>query len=298
MSDSLLLVDCIRTLVRLMKKVSTEVTFAWADHNRRAKRRAQRIINCRGRKRRAEAYQDLLKVTRKTVGYARSAAQQLESWWPDNGDLQRYFQMAQIRSDILHVIDLTEQVIDQTRRRVLFGEKVPAREKILSIFEPHTDIIIKGRRGPEYGHKVFLTSGRSGLVLDCQVLQGNPADSTLVEEFLERHTERFGEVPRQVAFDGGFTSAANLCYLKDNGVQDVAFHKKRGLSVSDMVRSTWVYKTLKDFRAGIESHISFLKRCFGLSRCLWRGFESFLSYFYSSVVTANLLVLARHRMKG
>ena len=297
-SDSLLLVDCIQTLVRLMKKARTEVTFAWADHHRRAKRRALRISNCRGHKRRAEAYQDLLKVTHKTVGYAQNAAQQLDCWWPANSDLQRYFQMAKIRSDIRQVIGLTKQVIDQTRRRVLWGEKVPASEKILSIFEPHTDIIIKGGRGPEYGHKVFLTSGRSGLVLDCKVLQGNPADSTLVEEFLSRHTDWFGEVPHQVAFDGGFTSAANLAHLKDKGVQDVAFHKKRSLSVSDMVRSTWIYKTLKNFRAGIESHISFLKRCFGLSRCLWRGFESFLSYVTSSVVTANLLVLARHRMKG
>lgn len=83
---------------------------------------------------------------------------------------------------------------------------------------------------------------------------------------------------------------------KELGVADICFAKKRGLQVPDMVRSTWVYQKLRDFRAGIEGVISFLKRAFGLDRCTWRGEVSFRSYVWSGVLTANLLTLARHML--
>ena len=94
--------------------------------------------------------------------------------------------------------------------------------------------------------------------------------------------------------DGGFTSKENLQEAKALGVEDVCFHKKRGLLVSDMTKSSWVYRRLRKFRAGIEGMISFLKRAFGLRRCTWRGELSFASYVQASVLTANLLTLARH----
>ena len=77
---------------------------------------------------------------------------------------------------------------------------------------------------------------------------------------------------------------------------DVAFSKSRGIDVLDMVKSSWVYRRLKNFRAGIEGIISFLKRSFGWDRCTWRSFDSFKAYTWSSVVAANLLVLARHAL--
>ena len=80
-------------------------------------------------------------------------------------------------------------------------------------------------------------------------------------------------------------------------VSDVVFSKRRGMEIEDMARSTWVYKRLVRFRAGIEAGISFLKRCFGLTRCTWRGLRSFKAYTWASVLTANLLTLARHRLK-
>ena len=85
-----------------------------------------------------------------------------------------------------------------------------------------------------------------------------------------------------------------LLQIKEMGVKDVAFHKKRGLAVTDMAKSSWVHKRLTRFRAGVEGIISYLKRCFGLDRCLWRGFESFKTYVWSSIVACNLLVMARH----
>ena len=114
---------------------------------------------------------------------------------------------------------------------------------------------------------------------------------------VERHIVRFGREPRQVVFDGGFAAKANLADIKALDVTDVVFSKRRGMEVSDMARSDWVYKGLVRFRAGIEAGISFLKRGFGLTRCTWKGLRSFKAYTWASVLTANLLTLARHRMK-
>ena len=201
-----------------------------------------------------------------------------------------------ICSELSHYLPLTRQVIEQTERRVFRDEKLKPEEKIVSIFEPHTDIIIKDRRETYYGHKLALSGGDSGLLLDLVIEEGNPADSTLAEKMVSRQKEIWGRVPRQTAFDGGFASKKNLSDIKELGVKDVVFAKKRGLAVSEMAKSTWVYKRLRDFRAGIEGMISFLKRSFGLRRCTWRGLESFKAYAWSSVVTANLLLIARRML--
>lgn len=177
---------------------------------------------------------------------------------------------------------------------MLRAESVPAGEKIVSIFEPHTDIIIKDRRETLYGHKICLTSGASGLVTDVIVEEGNPADSTLAVKMVERQRELYGKAPRKVSFDGAFTSTSNLAAIKELGVEDVAFSKHGGLQITEMVKSTWVYRCLRNFRAGIEGTISFLKRIFGLDRCTWRGFSSFNAYVCGSVLACNLLILARH----
>jgi IS5 family transposase len=187
--------------------------------------------------------------------------------------------------------------MDQTRRRVLEGESVPAEEKIVSIFEEHTDIIRKDNRETFYGHKICLTGGGSSMILDCTVLEGNPADSTLAKTMADRQVEIFSRPPRQIAFDGGFASKVNLSEIKALGVQDVAFSKHRGLEIGAMVKSSWVYKRLRDFRAGIEGNISFLKRVFGLDRCTWKSWESFQSYVWGSIVSFNLLVFARHLLR-
>lgn len=158
-------------------------------------------------------------------------------------------------------------------------------------------MIVKDRRDTLYGHKICLSTGKSSLVLDCRVLDGNPADSTLAEDMINRHIDLTGHPPRQAAYDGGFTSRANLEAIKAKGVVDVAFSKARNLTIPEMASSSWVYKTLRDFRAGIEATISFLKRSFGLDRCSWKSFTSFKSYVWSSVVSFNLLVIARHQLQ-
>ena len=104
--------------------------------------------------------------------------------------------------------------------------------------------------------------------------------------------EQYGRMPRQITADGGFASKDNLVFAKENGVKDAVFAKKRGLSILDMAKSSWVYKKLRNFRAGIEAGISTLKRAFGLDRCTWSGWEGFKRYVWSSIVSYNLLVIA------
>ena len=169
--------------------------------------------------------------------------------------------------------DLLARVVEQTKRRVFDGETVPASEKVVSLFEPHTDIICKGGRQTHYGHKINLSTGRSALVLDVVVESGNPADSERCLPMLRRHVETYGEPPQRVAFDGGYASRANLVDAKKLGVEHVMFHKKRGLKASEMTPSAWIYGQLKRFRARVEAGISYLKRCFGLDRCQWRGWN-------------------------
>jgi len=144
-----------------------------------------------------------------------------------------------------------------------------------------------------YGHKLNLTTGKSGLILDVVVEAGNPADAERFLPMLERHIARQGTPPRQTASDGGYASLDNLKQAKALGVQDVAFHKKRALTIDAMVKSRWVYHKLKNFRAGIEANISCLKRAFGLARCTWRGLDHFKAYVWSSVVAYNLALLVR-----
>ena len=185
------------------------------------------------------------------------------------------------------------QVIAQTQRRIIDGERVPAGDKIFSLFEPHTDLIVKGGRDVRYGHKLTLSSGASGLVLDVIVEGGNPADSVCLIPLLERHIACYGQPPRDLAADGGYASAKNLADAKDLGVTHVAFHKRVGLSVEAMTGDQWLYRKLRNFRAGIEAIISYLKRCFGLGRCNWKGLDHFKAYVQSAVFTHNLLVLTQ-----
>ena len=290
--DSNQLWDCVRVLTRLLERSRDDFKLklpGFHNHSRRAKRRMLAVMNAKNKKQRKAAYVDLLKVTGKALEYARNAVGIIKKSFVDPTAFPLF-------SDIEHFADLTEKVISQTERRILLGEKVPAQEKVLSIFEEHTDVIVKDRRETFYGHKICLTGGASNLILDCVIAIGNPADSELAIPMLDRQKEIYGRYPLKVGFDGGFASKDNLQQAKERGIKDVCFAKKRGLEESDMCRSEYVYHRLRRFRAGIESGISWLKRCMGLTRCTWKGWESFKSYVWSSIVAANLLTIAKAKL--
>lgn len=286
-ADSSLLWDCVRVATRLMHRMARRrpsLRKAFSDHSRRAERRAYAIKFHRRRKDMVGQYRDLIRVARAV----RADADIIVEKATGLEGLQA------LVSELRALLRRMDQVLDQTQRRVLDGEKVPSGEKIVSIFEPHADIIVKDNRETRYGHKICLTGGKSSLVLDCVIEDGNPADSTLVGRTLERHIDLFGAAPRQAAFDGGFASKGNIETAKALSVEDIAFHRKSGLEVTEMVRSAWVFRRLRDFRSGIEGCISTLKRAFQMGRCNWRGLHSFRSYVWTSVTSFNLIALTRH----
>ena len=295
--DSELLVDATRVLARVLATAKTELSgiiFSFANHLRRAKHRNLEIMNAKKAEDRNKPYKALIEITEKTICYSEKGLKALSSYAAVS--LAEQGLVGGLTKQLQHYLPLARQVVCQTRRRVLAGESVPAQEKIVSIFEEHTDIIRKDRRDTYYGHKICVTGGSSNMILDCVVLEGNPADSELTGMMLDRQEAIYSRYPLKAAFDGGFTSHANLEEAKANGVKDVCFSKGRGLDEADMCRSKRVYKGLRKFRAGIESGISWLKRSLGLDRCTWKGFESFKCYVWASIISANLLTLARKQL--
>jgi IS5 family transposase len=291
-TDSSLLLDAVRVLDRLLRHATRDAGFtAYHRHRKRAKRRAMEILHLapQATARRRACYRELLQYTEATASYATCALAHLDG-------LPMTPARTRLRTQLTTLLPRVAQVIAQTERRVLQNETVPAQEKLVSLFEAHADVLVKDRRDTYYGHKIFLTTGRSGLILDCAIPKGNPGDVTWTLPLLRRQQRLYGCAPRQASFDGAFASVDNLAEAKSMGVADVCFAKKRGLAIRDMVRSAWVYDKLRRFRAGIESGISLLKRVFGLARCVWKGAAGFHAYVRTAVLAANLLLLARHRI--
>ena len=287
--DNSLLFDSVRVLCQILQRARKGFGVHFRNQLRSAKRCHMAALNAKRQEQRLIPYKKLLAITRRCV---RSAEAAIPSLRQEQGP---FTQLARsLAEELDHYLPHVRRVISQTERRVLRGESVPAEEKLVSIFETHTDIIRKDNRDTYYGHKLTLTGGASALVLDWVLEEGNPADSTLFLRMLDRQKDRYGQYPRQTTADGGMASKNNLKEAKERGVQDVVFAKKASLRVPDMASSTWVYRQLRNFRAGIEGVISFLKRVFGLDRCTWKGATSFASYVGASVVSANLLLLARH----
>ena len=287
-SDSTLLWDAVRVMTRLLRRAAAvpgAPAIGWRDRRRVAKKRARAIDYSRGQDKKRQLYRELIAAAQATraelqaaaAGLAAIAGTAAERW----------------RAAVDHYLPLIARIIAQSERRVLSGEAVPASEKLVSLFEPHADIIRKGGRQVQYGHKLNLTTGKSGLILDVVVEAGNPADAERFLPMLDRHIARSGKAPRQTAADGGYASRANLTAAKARGVADVAFHKKCGIPVADMVKSPWVYRRLRNFRAGIEAGISCFKRAYGAARCTWRGLDHFKAYIWSAAVAHNLVLFAR-----
>ena len=287
-TDASLLRDSVQSLNSILRRTDTIVSHSLVNHCRSAKKIAYRIQNTKKKAKKNKLYRKLVTLTEKTVGYAVEAIHQLEFLLHESDEA------IQLLFELKSVLELTNRVISQTERRVFMGEKLPPEEKVVSLFESHTDILAYQNK-TIFGHKVYLTTGKK-LILDCIVEEGNPNDTTMTIGLVQRQIDLYGQAPKQVAFDGAFVSKSNVEKLKKMGVKDIAPTKRRGIPVSDLTKSNWVYNKLKKWRAGVEGKISWLKRCFGWRRCNWSGFDSFKSWIWSGVVVANLFTFARHKM--
>jgi len=294
-TDSRLIEDCVRVCTRLMtacRECFGDMVGSFRNRTRSVKKRTFLVANTKSSKKRHKARLELLKIGSEVRGGAQAMRDRLAVSDAMSADAML------LREELLRALDevlpLFGKVLDQGRRRIVDGETVPATEKIVSIFEPHTDIIQKGARDTVFGHKVCFVGGASNLILDCKIESGNPADASLLLEALERTEGVLGKMPRQVAADDGFASTANAERALKMGVEDIAFGGKLPNELTRWVRSAWVQKMLRRFRAGIEGVLSAGKRAFGLTRCTWRGWPGFQTYVWASLVAWNLQVLARH----
>ena len=251
-TDSNLLFDCLRLANDLLKKIRTKTRekVYGSIGTKTAKKAMLAVLDAKSGEERKAPYQILTTEAKKMVTILKRNLDLAESLRPSE------------KSRYDWLIEVTPIVINQAYQRVFKGVAVPSDQKIVSIFEPHTDIIVKGRREVEFGHKIFITAGVSGIVSDCQIMDGNPADSEYFLDLVERQQEIYGRVPRQTTADGGFSSEDNLIDAKALGVSDVCFSKSPGISIEDMVKSPWVFQKLRNLRAGVEGVISTLKRAF------------------------------------
>ncbi len=192
--------------------------------------------------------------------------------------------------------DIGARVISQARRRVLEGETVPAQEKIYSIFEPHTELLKRGKaqKPVEFGHMVLFQQVECKYITDYQVFAQRPAEPGLLDPALETHREQFGAYPHLLAADKGFYSSMADVRSLEEDIEIVSIAKKGKRTWEETEREhDPLFKLGQRFRAGIEGSISCLKRALGLSRCLNRGWERFVSTIGLAVFVHNLLILTR-----
>jgi len=299
-TDASLLSDTVRVVTRLVRRLIEKVEVpveGFRDRTKSARRRMQEIQRMSPKKRekqQAKKYKELINTTTSVVESARSALQQTQNALGE-GPTGR-LAIDGIRDKISHFCALGDKVIDQARRRVFENETVPPKEKIYSIFEPHTDLIIRGKaRTPmEFGHKILLCETAIGLVSQYEVLDGNPSDESHVEPILKRHRQTFEHAPETSSFDRGFFSETNVKACKDNRVKLPCIPQRGGKRTPqrEAYEKSPEFKEGQRFRAGIEGTISVLFRGRGMKRCLAEGRERFEVFVASAVLTNNLMRIA------
>ena len=196
-----------------------------------------------------------------------------------------------LRDTLETFIPRAEQVIDQTIRRVFQDEKVPAEDKIVSIFEPHTAIIRRGKAGKpvEYGRKVWLDEVEGGLITRWEVLDGNPSDKLQWVPSLDAHQQLFGRPPTQASADRGVFSADNETEANSRGIKRVVLPKpgKKSEKRRQHEKQPW-FRSARKWHAGVEGRISVLKRRYHLDRCLYQGQDGFHRWVGWGMIVHNL----------
>ena len=303
-TDSTLMQDGVRVLKRIVEKAEQLVPTlaAMRDRSRAALHRVLEI-NRKARSKRPEskeqmndAYRSLMCITRSAVTHAGRVADKL-----GDGRVSRHLdelerRTAQARKqDLDTMLPRVEQVLRQTRARINRGI-TNSPGKLLSLFEPETEVIRKGKahKPAEFGRVVEIVEVENGFVSDYQIHDGNPDDGSMLIPALERHIERFGKPPRKVATDRGFFSADNEKKAYALGVKRVSIPGRGKLSAfrRKLQRTRW-FRRLQGWRAGGEGRIGTLKNRYGLDRCMYKGDGAMERWVGWCVFANNLTVLVR-----
>jgi transposase, IS5 family len=300
-TDNTLLWDVVRVVTRLVGRLAKALKMrrikGFHDRRRSAHRRMyeiQRMTTRQRQERQTTIYRALISIAVDVMASAKTALERTATMRGE--DLSAAMAIDAIRDEIVHYCGLGERVIDQARRRVLEGEQVPNAEKIYSIFEPHTDLIKRGKvRTPvEFGHKVFLAESAKGLITQYEVLKGNPTDEIHVAPSLRRHRHAFRRAPELYAGDRGFFSEQNVTACVQGAVKTVCIPQRGGSKTPQRqaYERSAAFKQGQRFRAGIEGRISVLMRGRGMKRCRAEGAERFALFVGAAVLANNLMVLA------
>ena len=282
-TNNSLIWDCIKTSHRLLKKLEEAGKIRKVrNYQRQGKKNEFKINNTKKKEKRAELFKKQLKLFRCSINQVSKVVGGVVTG-VDLGVIS-------IVAELKGLLPKMEKVYDISYRHEVLGESVPNSEKIFSIYECHTDILVKGAREVSFGHKVNLTTGRSNLILDCEVVDGNPKDSNLYEGVLERVRSDYGIRPRDMVSDGAYASLRNQEKAKGYGIVNIVFNKIVG-SLKNVVSSVQMETRLKKWRSGMEAVISNLKRGFHLFRCEWKGRDHFDAKVLWSVIAYNIRVM-------
>jgi len=301
-TDSRLLDDSVRVLGRALARARVLLHPGRADKPlfRNRRRRAHRLTReiaqrLRGKtgtkqpeKRAERLYRQLVQVAEATVAQAEAVWARLQP---------KHNRRAQaLAVTVQHYLPLVRRVMAQTRRRVFAGQSVPAAEKLVSLFEPHTAIIRRGKLPPhdtEFGRKVWYSEVEGGLISEYRLLRGNPPDERQWAASVRHHGKVFGHPPKLATADRGIFSPANEQVAREAGVEYVALpqpgHKDEARQAHEA--QPWFRAALR-FRAGIEGRISTLRRARRLDRCRNRGEAGLECWLGWGVIVNNLVMIA------
>jgi transposase, IS5 family len=301
-TDSTLLQDGVRALTRAMQRASAamgDTPGRVRDRRRSVARRVLAIVSesrtPKTRDAMVRSYRRLMSTTRAVVRDAttlvRRAGQRLRT---ATGSTATWLRRAQ--QQLQHMRPLVHRVLAQTLARVLGGDThVP--DKILSVFEPHTEAIRKGKvvKPTEFGKLVTIQEAEHQIITAFDVHAERPADVTLWTPALDRHHHLFGRAPDLAAADRGFASAANEQAARERGVRRVVLPWRGRKSVARRAyeRQRW-FRRGQRWRTGSEGRISVLKRRHGLRRCRYRGPDGIQRWVGLGVIADNLINVATY----
>lgn len=274
--------DCIKESHRLFVHLQQEMTdLDYRDYTKAAKKTYFKINNTKSGDKRIDLFKKQLILFTKCINQVTNVIKK-----KNKCSIEGYLLLLELEQHL----PVMQQVYDMTEKREIKNEVTPNDEKLFSIYEQHTDIIVKGSRKVHFGHKINLSTGTSNLILSCETLRGNPSDKDLFQPTLDKVIADYEIVPRDSATDGGYASKLNSAYAQQKGIVNVVFNKVVG-SLQNVVSSLNIETRLKKWRSGIEANISNFKRGFGIVRCNWKGFEHFCSKIMWSVIAYNIRVM-------
>jgi IS5 family transposase len=289
-TDSSLLWDSWRVASRLLRRARERCRYPLVHRFHDSKVKGLHLFVTRYVKSPSKTRQRAVRAKFRTlVERVRWIANIAESFWADVAGTTD-FDLLAIADELRRFLPSIHTVVETAERAGLRGEKVPAVERVFSLFEPHVELIQRGKRSKpvEFGHKIVLSQVREKFITNFQALEVQEPDNYLTEPALDGHKEIFGTHPDVLAADKGMCPRAEKRAELEAKVKVLAI-PRRLKDWADEGMVEW-----QRFRAGIEGTISVLKRAFRLARCLFRGFRHFASAVGLSVVCHNLVILAAH----